>query len=289
VSSFSKKLWKARIEKGWSQNELASRIGVTGSAVNQWENARIFPREENLSALRRVLRNFDSDVETEYGLWLRETREAKGWTVGDLSTKSGITKATIYNVESGKTQNANAETRRYLECALGASPDVGHIEIPHEVIDTHKRVFISYRRADSRWQALYLYKMLAEVIPGDHIFMDIDSIPPGVDFVNHLEEWVYKCDILLALIGPGWADVVDPETGNRRLDNPNDFVRIELRQALAREIPVVPVLIDNAAMPYAGRLPEELQALVRRHAEFVQHRTADTDIKRLLGKLGLKE
>jgi hypothetical protein len=60
--------------------------------------------------------------------------------------------------------------------------------------------------------------------------MDMDSIPLGVDFVEYLEGWVDQCDILLALIGPKWADATDPKTGRRRLENPNDFVRVEVRK-----------------------------------------------------------
>src|SRR4051812_10594936 len=106
------------------------------------------------------------------------------------------------------------------------------------------KVFISYRRDDAKWQAREIYRSLTQVLPHDHVFMDIDSIPPGADFVDILEGWVEKCDILLALIGAGWIDAIDPKTGRRRLENPNDFVRIEVRKGLARGIPVVPVLLD---------------------------------------------
>ena len=92
------------------------------------------------------------------------------------------------------------------------------------------KVFISYRRDDAKWQASKIYGSLKRVLPADHVFMDIDSIPPGVDFVEHLEGWVDQCDILLALIGPKWADATDPKTGRRRLENPNDFVRVEVRK-----------------------------------------------------------
>src|SRR5436190_20391076 len=101
------------------------------------------------------------------------------------------------------------------------------------------KVFISYRRDDSKYQARGVYAAFQQVLPREDLFMDIDSIPPGADFVNVLEGWVDQCDILLALIGSGWASANDPKTGRRRLENPNDFVRIELREALARNIPVV--------------------------------------------------
>ena len=82
------------------------------------------------------------------------------------------------------------------------------------------KVFISYRREDAKWPAREIYGALKRVLPADHVFMDIDSIPIGVDYVEFLEGWVDRCDIMLALIGAGWADAVDPETGRRRLENP---------------------------------------------------------------------
>ena len=149
------------------------------------------------------------------------------------------------------------------------------------------KVFISYRRDDSKYQARGVYAAFQQVLPREDLFMDIDSIPPGADFVNVLEGWVDQCDILLALIGSGWASANDPKTGRRRLENPNDFVRIELREALARNIPVVPVLLDGAPMPNLDDLPDDIKTLVRRQAEFVEYRTFDADINRLIKKLGL--
>ena len=151
------------------------------------------------------------------------------------------------------------------------------------------KVFISYRRDDRKWQAREIYRALTQVLPRDHVFMDIDSIPPGADFVDILEGWVEQCDILLALIGSGWVDAIDPKSGRRRLENPDDFVRIEVRKGLARGIPVVPVLLDGAPIPGADRLPDDLKKLVRRHAEIIEHRTVDTDVERLIKKLRLDQ
>jgi formylglycine-generating enzyme required for sulfatase activity len=151
------------------------------------------------------------------------------------------------------------------------------------------KVFISYRRDDAKWQAREIYGSLKRVLPPDHLFMDTEDIPPGIDFVEYLEGWVDQCDIMLALIGPGWADAVDPETGRRRLENPNDFVRIEVRRGLARGIPVVPILLDGARPPGTAQLPDDLVLLARRSAEFIDHRTVDSDVERLIRKLKLTE
>jgi hypothetical protein len=147
------------------------------------------------------------------------------------------------------------------------------------------RVFISYRREDSRYQALRIYDAFVHAVPPDSVFMDVDSIAPGDDFVEILEGWVQQCEVLLALIGPRWLDSIDPRTGSRRLDNPEDFVRIEIRGALARKIPVVPILLDAAGMPTAAELPDDIKALRRRNAEFVDFRTFDADVQRLIKRL----
>lgn len=148
-----------------------------------------------------------------------------------------------------------------------------------------KKVFISYRREDSRYQARQIYDAFSRALPAGTVFMDVDSIPPGADFVSILEGWVNQCDILLALIGPEWINSVDPRTRLPRLNNPDDFVRIEIRGALARDIPVVPVLLDTAEMPLADQLPKDMKSLPRRHAQFVNFRTFDTDVAGLIAKL----
>ena len=149
------------------------------------------------------------------------------------------------------------------------------------------RVFISYRRDDSRYQARMIYEAVQAAVSRQNVFMDIDSIPPGADFVGVLEGWVDQCDIMLVLIGPGWFSICDPTTNRPRLENETDFVRIEVRKALSRGIPVVPLLIDGAAIPREEQLPSDLRALVRRQAEILEYRTFDTDVRRLIGRLGL--
>ena len=151
------------------------------------------------------------------------------------------------------------------------------------------KVFISYRRDDTRYQADRIRAAFCQVIPRDRVFMDVKSIPPGANFRKILKDWVNQCEVLLALIGPGWIDASDPKTKERRLDNPNDFVRIEIGEALARNIPVVPVLIDGAPLPDIGLLPDVLKELVDRQAEFVEYRTFDADVERLITKLRLDQ
>jgi hypothetical protein len=127
------------------------------------------------------------------------------------------------------------------------------------------RIFISYRRQDTRQIAGRIFDRLEAHFGRDHVFMDIDSIPFGVDFHKYLDQQVARADAVLALIGQGWADARD-EAGNRRLDDPDDFVRIEIEAALKRGIPLGAVLIDGAPMPRPEQLPEDMRALCRRNA-----------------------
>ncbi len=98
------------------------------------------------------------------------------------------------------------------------------------------KIFISYRREDSQHQADRIHAALKKAVrdPRRDIFIDIDNIPAGVDFVEHLDGKVAECDVLLALIGPDWLRAGQGLLGGRRLDDPKDFVRIEIASALRR-------------------------------------------------------
>src|SRR5262245_32492556 len=108
------------------------------------------------------------------------------------------------------------------------------------------KIFLSYRRQDSAGVAGRIYDRLRAHFGEDAVFIDLDSIPFGADFRQHISSAVDQCGILLALIGRNWAG----EAGNpRRIDDPRDFVRIEIESALERNLPVIPILIDRAPMP----------------------------------------
>lgn len=128
-------------------------------------------------------------------------------------------------------------------------------------------VFISYRREDSSGAAGRVYDRLRDAFGVDGVFIDVDHIPFGVDFREHLSEAVARCDVLLALIGPSWIDAHNGDT--RRLDDPADFVRIEIAAALQRGIPVIPVLVGRTEMPHESELPEQLASLAYRNAATV--------------------
>lgn len=131
--------------------------------------------------------------------------------------------------------------------------------------DNSGRIFISYRRQETAWPARQLYEVLVARFGAESVFKDVDDIEPGDDFVDRITQAVAACDVLLALIGPQWLTMTD-DKGGRRLDNPDDFVRLELKAALSRGVRVVPILVDGARMPAADQLPEDLVAITRRQA-----------------------
>jgi hypothetical protein len=148
------------------------------------------------------------------------------------------------------------------------------------------QIFISYRREESRWSARSLRDRLCRDFDPKQIFIDIDAIALGEDFVEAIETTVAKCDVLIAVIGNNWLTTKD-DYGNRRLDNSQDFVRMEIGAALKRKIRVIPVLVDGASMPRPTELPEDLRSLVRRNALSITDTSFDGDCQRLAAAIRL--
>jgi len=120
------------------------------------------------------------------------------------------------------------------------------------------RIFISYRRDDSGGYAGRLFDWLSQHFGRDNVFIDVDDIRPGSNFVAVIQNAVGSCDVLLAVIGRQWLTSTNPQ-GQRRLDDPEDFVRLEITTALTRNILVIPVLVGGASMPRTNELPDVLQ------------------------------
>jgi TIR domain len=146
------------------------------------------------------------------------------------------------------------------------------------------KVFLSYRREDSAGYAGRVQDRLAQEFGRDLLFMDVDTVPLGVNFVTILHNEVAKCEVLLAVIGAHWLDARD-DAGNRRLDDPHDFVRIEIGAALQRNIPVIPILLDGAKVPKATQLPKDLEELSLRNGLDVRHASFHNDIDKLVRSL----
>jgi hypothetical protein len=146
------------------------------------------------------------------------------------------------------------------------------------------RVFISYRRQETSGMAGRLYDRLAAHLGEDQVFMDVDTIAPGVDFAEVITQAVRSCEALLAVIGPHWLTATDQD-GRRRLDDPHDLVRLEVAAALKRDIRVIPILVEGAVMPRRQELPEDLVRLARRNALSVRHESFGADADRLLSAI----
>src|SRR5262249_32625461 len=142
------------------------------------------------------------------------------------------------------------------------------------------KIFINYRRGDDPGNTGRLFDRLQETFAPEQLFMDVDSIAPGLDFVRVLEEQVGQCDALLAVIGKGWIDARD-DTGARRLDNPDDFVRIEIESALKQNKRVIPVLVGASQMPRPEELPEAIRPLARRNTVRLTHERFRADAQGL--------
>lgn len=142
------------------------------------------------------------------------------------------------------------------------------------------RIFISYRREDARADARSVYQRLVSRFGRSRIFMDVDSIDRGLDFRRVLDEQLRHTRVLVVLIGKDWLNATD-RLGGRRLDDPADFVRMEVARALKEDIAVIPVLVDNAPMPEPHKLPEDLRDLVFRQAQPLRHESFASDMAML--------
>lgn len=152
------------------------------------------------------------------------------------------------------------------------------------------KIFINYRRVESLKDAQHLKTLFDKTFGAERVFLDVRGIDGGANWLQTLERQVAASAAMVVLIGEDWAGLKD-EKGNRRLDNPDDFVRFEIAQALLRSLPIFPVLIDGAAMPKQAQLPDNLmqlthiQAMVLRAESFTWDAEAIAErIKEVLAK-----
>jgi hypothetical protein len=215
------------------------------------------------------------------------------------TTDVGIPLAELIDHQFGARQEA---FRRRIQASglvtqSFASPDeLGRLverslrELAAAAIDSRSKpageggsIFISYRRQESS-HAGRLSDRLADRFGEDRIFIDVDTIEPGVDWREEIFRAVGACQVLLAVIGPGWLTATD-ERGGRRLDDPDDIVRLEIEAALAGGIRIIPILVEGAAMPGRADLPDSLAGLTRRNAIPIRHESFRYDTDRLVTAL----
>lgn len=213
----------------------------------------------------------DTNTQAVYGLAAAAKRVARG-------SKKAIQRGTSGTVPSPDFAPLDAGDSQAKE----GSPE----SKPRAKPQTHDarrrpRVFLSYRRDDAQGEAGRLNDRLVDAFGTDSVFMDVDSVPIGIDFVDYIDEQLAECAVMVAVIGPGWSAAVD-ESGRRRLDDPEDLVRVEIAAALNRKIPVIPILVRAASMPRKESLPEDLRPLSRRNGLEVSHQRWRQDVDRLV-------
>jgi transcriptional regulator with XRE-family HTH domain len=146
-------------------------------------------------------------------------------------------------------------------------------------------IFISYRRSDQPALAGRLYDKLLGRFGEAQVFMDVDSIDLGLDFVQVLERTLAQSKALVVIIGPDWLSAKD-EDGKRRIDRPDDFVRLEIETALRREdVRVIPILVEGTRMPRESELPESIKALSRRNGRDISNARFNSDCLELISTL----
>ena len=161
---------------------------------------------------------------------------------------------------------------------------------PGRIIDavtsarTTPRIFISYRRDDAAGEAGRLADHLSRRFGAGAVFLDIETIDPGTDFVSVLQATLQQTAAVLVIIGTRWISLRGA-SGSRRLDDEKDFVRLEVEKALGRGIPVVPVLVQGAPLPSAGELPPSIAALATRQTAVIDHSEFHADAERLCDRL----
>jgi hypothetical protein len=167
-----------------------------------------------------------------------------------------------------------------VESRAGFHPADRTSRVPSAAMLVPGSVFISYRRDDSADITGRIYDRLIEHFSRDIVFKDVDSIPLGIDFRQHLEKALSQCRVLIAVVGDEW---MGSEQGKRRIDDPRDHVRLELELALSRNIPLIPVLVRKATIPAEDALPSSLRSLAYRNG--IQVRTDPdfhADVDRLI-------
>jgi TIR domain len=145
-------------------------------------------------------------------------------------------------------------------------------------------IFISYRRADTPGYVRGLMSDLRNTFGSKQVFLDMEDIEAGSDFPRIIEEAVSNCEMLLAIIGPNWSELRD-EAGQRRIEDANDFVRLEIAAALERKIPIIPVLVENAKMPKEEEIPSQINILATLQGIPLTHDRWDDDIARLFAAI----
>ena len=192
----------------------------------------------------------------------------------------------IYDAYQNRKKSASGPQPQGVETRRPSSDLRGKHPTESEIVRVPSRrgkpkVFVSYRREDSADVSGRIFDRLVQAVDWAQFYKDVDSIPFGIDFRKHFQEMVSSCDVMLVVVGDRWLSSTTA-SGTRRLDDPKDFVRIELETALQRDVPVIPVLVRGASVPNEADLPPTLSTFAYRNALAVR---ADPDFHRDMDRL----
>lgn len=192
------------------------------------------------------------------------------------------------SIVAGKvhTQEVQAVTggKSAHELAFVAAPARDETASTRRVPASSQAIFLCYRREDTEDAAGRLFDRLVDAYGSARVFMDIDSVPLGIDFVDHVAEQISRCSAVIVMIGKQWLTIKDKRR-RRRLDSEDDLVRAEVRAALQRKIPVIPVVVQNASMPSAEDLPDDIRLLARRNGILLRPEQWKEGVDRLMREL----
>jgi molecular chaperone DnaK len=264
-----RELLDARNKADATIHAVEKTVKDLGNKVEAGERAKV---ESTIADLRTALKGDDKDV-------IEKKTEALAQASASIAQRT-------YAASTGARDQADA----MLNEATEELPDVEDTpSAARQQKASSPSIFLSYRRDDSADVSGRIYDRLVQRFTKEKVFKDVDSIPLGIDFRQHLVAAVGECSVVLAVIGRNWLGQPSPP-GKRRIDDPRDFVRIELEAALARRIPLIPVLVQGADVPSDTELPPGLLDLAYRHGTKVRpdpdfHNDMDRLIRSLEGLL----
>jgi TIR domain len=218
-----------------------------------------------------------SDKPREAGSDDIATREYVTASDAAKSIKPDVEKVVTPVQQAPETPDASYKSR---------APDLpGAAALNPEQVVVRSGIFISYRRQDEPNFAGRLYDRLVLKFGREKVFIDVDTIELGLGFTEAIDRSLSQCKVMIVIIGKSWLHVTDEE-GEARLDNPDDYVRVEIEKALTSSTRMIPVLVEGATVPKSAQLPQSLSPLARRNGISMSHASFASDAERLIETLG---
>jgi hypothetical protein len=201
-----------------------------------------------------------------------------------LRMRRDATTASVSSAPGPSTPSPILTAIRNSQTGRPATPPPSFASPPPSTVSQAGTLFICYRRDDTQGEAGRLHDLLTATFGDDSVIMDVESVPLGIDYVDHISQQIGHCAAVVVMIGRQWLTITD-KRGCRRLDDREDLVRMEIAAALKQKVPVIPVLVQNAAMPDREDLPDDIRLLARRNGIALRHDQWREGVDRLLKDL----